>query len=64
MPATKGTALVAAKSKAKAKAKAEPTADRAVTPAPGKTKLQAAKTAATKANALVAKIEEQRKAVQ
>ena len=53
----KGTALVAAKTKAKAKAKAEPTADRAGTPAPGKKKLQAAKTAAKKANSLVATIE-------
>ena len=57
----KGTALVAAK--AKAKPKAEPTANPAASTAPGKNKLQAAKTA-KKANALVATIEEQCNAVQ
>ena len=68
-PQKKGTALVAvdnkgpkAKVKAKAKAKAGDADDRAATPAPGKKKLAQAKAAAKKPNALVATIEEQRKA--
>ena len=62
-PQKKCTALVAAtKPKAKAKAKAGDAEDRAATPAPGKKKWAQAKAAAKKANALVATIEEQRKA--
>ena len=64
-PAKKGTALVAAvKPKPKAKAKAD-ASHRAATPGaavPGKNKLAKAKSEAKKANALVASIEEQRKA--